>query len=243
MGLREEGLMIEVSNLTKRYHRLMAVDGISFKVDQGEVLGFLGPNGAGKTTTMRILTGALPATSGQARVAGHDVFEEPLQVKRRVGYLAEVPPLYEDMNTSSFLRFVGRLKAVARKKLAAEVDRVLTTCGLGEVRTRRIGNLSKGFRQRIGVAQALLGDPQVLILDEPTIGLDPNQIVEIRGLIRKLSEDHTVVLSTHILPEVTQICSRVVIIHRGRIVADDKLENLTTEDKSLEQTFHDLTQQ
>jgi ABC-2 type transport system ATP-binding protein len=235
--------MIEVSNLTKRYHRLVAVDGISFKVERGEVLGFLGPNGAGKTTTMRILTGALPATSGQARVAGHDVFEEPLQVKRRVGYLAEVPPLYEDMNTSSFLRFVGRLKAVARKKLAAEVDRVLTTCGLGEVRTRRIGNLSKGFRQRIGVAQALLGDPQVLILDEPTIGLDPNQIVEIRGLIRKLSEDHTVVLSTHILPEVTQICSRVVIIHRGRIVADDKLENLTTEDKSLEQTFHDLTQQ
>jgi ABC-2 type transport system ATP-binding protein len=243
MGLQEDGFMIEVSNLTKRYHRLVAVDGISFKVDRGEVLGFLGPNGAGKTTTMRILTGALPATSGQVRVAGHDVFEEPLQVKRRVGYLAEVPPLYEDMNTNSFLRFVGRLKGIARNTLTAEVGRVLTTCGLGEVRTRRIGNLSKGFRQRIGVAQALLGDPQVLILDEPTIGLDPNQIVEIRGLIRKLSEDHTVVLSTHILPEVTQICSRVVIIHRGRIVADDKLENLTTEDKSLEQTFHDLTQQ
>ena len=238
--------MIEVSNLTKRYHRLVAIDGISFKVEkplERHSITFLGPNGAGKTTTMRILTGALPATSGQVRVAGYDVFEQPLQVKRRVGYLAEVPPLYEDLDTSSFLRFVGRLKGISRKKLSAEVDRVLATCGLGEVCSRRIGNLSKGFRQRIGVAQALLGDPEVLILDEPTIGLDPNQIVEVRGLIRKLSENHTVVLSTHILPEVTQICSRVVIIHRGRIVADDSLENLTTEDKSLEQTFHELTQQ
>ena len=235
--------MIEVSNLVKRYHRLVAVDGISFRVNKGEVLGFLGPNGAGKTTTMRILTGALPATAGKVNVAGYDVFEQPLQVKRRVGYLAEVPPLYEDMDTNSFLRFVGRLKAIPRKKLGDEVDRVQGACGLEEVRLRRIGNLSKGFRQRIGVAQALLGDPEVLILDEPTIGLDPNQIVEVRGLIRKLSENHTVVLSTHILPEVTQICSRVVIIHRGRIVADDSLENLTTEEKSLEQTFHELTQQ
>jgi ABC-2 type transport system ATP-binding protein len=235
--------MIEVSNLVKRYHRLVAVGGISFKVDRGEVLGFLGPNGAGKTTTMRILTGALPATSGRAKVAGYDVFEQPLQAKRRVGYLAEVPPLYEDMSTSAFLRFVGRLKAIPRKQLADEVDRVLATCNLGEVRRRRIGNLSKGFRQRIGVAQALLGDPEVLILDEPTIGLDPNQIVEIRGLIRKLSENHTVILSTHILPEVAQICSRVVIIHRGLIVADDSLENLTTEEMSLEQTFFELTQQ
>ncbi len=235
--------MIEVSSLVKRYHRLLAVDGISFKVDRGEVLGFLGPNGAGKTTTMRILTGALPATSGRVSVAGYDVFEQPLQVKRRVGYLAEVPPLYEDMDTGSFLGFVARLKAVGRKQLGEEVDRVLETCGLEEVRSRRIGNLSKGFRQRIGVAQALLGDPEVLILDEPTIGLDPNQIVEIRGLIRKLSENHTVILSTHILPEVTQICSRVVIIHRGKIVADDSLDHLTTEAKSLEQTFHELTQQ
>jgi ABC-2 type transport system ATP-binding protein len=235
--------MIEVFGLVKRYHRLVAVDGISFKVDRGEVLGFLGPNGAGKTTTMRILTGALPATSGRVNVAGYDVFEQPLQVKRRVGYLAEVPPLYEDMDTSSFLRFVGRLKAVPRRQLGDEVHRALETCGLEEVRSRRIGNLSKGFRQRIGVAQALLGDPEVLILDEPTIGLDPNQIVEVRGLIRKLSKNHTVVLSTHILPEVTQICSRVVIIHRGKIVADDSLNNLTTEEKSLEQTFHELTQQ
>jgi len=235
--------MIEVSNLTKRYHRLVALDGISFKVNQGDVLGFLGPNGAGKTTTMRILTGAMPATSGQVQVAGYDVFEQPLQVKRRVGYLAEVPPLYEDMDTSSFLRFVGRLKGVGRKKLGGEVDRVLATCGLEEVCSRRIGNLSKGFRQRIGVAQALLGDPEVLILDEPTIGLDPNQIIEIRGLIRELAENHTVVLSTHILPEVTQICNRVVIIHRGRIVADDSLDKLTTEERSLEQTFHELTQQ
>jgi ABC-2 type transport system ATP-binding protein len=235
--------MIEVSNLVKRYHRLVAVDGISFKVGKGEVLGFLGPNGAGKTTTMRILTGALPATSGKVTVAEYDVFEQPLQVKKRVGYLAEVPPLYEDMDTGSFLRFVGRLKGVSRKKLGEEVDRVLATCGLEEVRSRRIGNLSKGYRQRTGVAQALLSDPEVLILDEPTIGLDPNQIVEVRGLIRKLSENHTVILSTHILPEVTQICSRVAIIHRGRIVADDSLENLTTEEKSLEQTFHELTQQ
>jgi ABC-2 type transport system ATP-binding protein len=235
--------MIEVFGLVKRYHRLVAVDGISFKVDRGEALGFLGPNGAGKTTTMRILTGALPATSGRVNVAGYDVFEQPLQVKRRVGYLAEVPPLYEDMDTGAFLRFVGRLKAVGRKRLGKEVDRVLDTCGLEEVRSRRIGNLSKGFRQRVGVAQALLGDPEVLILDEPTIGLDPNQIVEVRGLIRKLSENHTVILSTHILPEVTQICSRVVIIHRGKIVADDSLDHLTTEEKSLEQTFHELTQQ
>lgn len=234
--------MIEVSGLVKRYHDLVAVDHIQFRVDRGEVLGFLGPNGAGKTTTMRILTGALPATSGKVVVDGFDVFESPLEVKRRIGYLPEVPPLYQDLDTSSFLRFVGRLKGLRGRKLEEELERVLAACSVQNVASRRIGNLSKGYRQRIGLAQALLGDPPVLVLDEPTIGLDPNQIVEIRTLIRTLAEQHTVILSTHILPEVTQICSRVLIVHRGRIVADDTLDRLTSEEKTLEQTFHDLTQ-
>jgi ABC-2 type transport system ATP-binding protein len=233
--------MIEVSNLTKRYHDLVAVDDLSFQVARGEVLGFLGPNGAGKTTTMRILTGALPATAGKVEVAGFNVFEQPLKVKRRVGYLPEVPPLYDDLDVAAYLRFVGRLKGL-RKDLRTEVERVLGVCGLAEVRKRLIANLSKGFRQRVGLAQALLGSPDVLILDEPTIGLDPNQIAEIRALIRTLAEQHTVILSTHILPEVVQVCSRVVIIHRGKIAADDTLDKLTSEHQSLEQTFHDLTQ-
>jgi ABC-2 type transport system ATP-binding protein len=235
--------MIEVSNLVKRYHQLVAVDGISFKVERGEVLGFLGPNGAGKTTTMRILTGALPATAGKVSVAGFDVFEKPLEVKRKIGYLPEFPPLYEELLVDAYLRFVGRLKGITRRDLAGAVDAVKATCGLREVGSRRIGNLSKGYKQRTGLAQALLGNPEVLILDEPTIGLDPNQIVEIRDLIRELAEQHTVVLSTHILPEVVQICNRAVIVHRGRIVADDTLDQLTSEERSLEQTFHQLTQQ
>ncbi len=234
--------MIEVSKLTKRYHDLVAVDDLSFRVDKGEVLGFLGPNGAGKTTTMRILTGALPATAGKVEVAGFNVFEQPMQVKRRVGYLPEVPPLYDELDAAAYLRFVGRLKGLGGKELKAEVERVIQVCGLGEVRTRLIANLSKGYRQRVGLAQALLASPEVLILDEPTIGLDPNQIAEIRSLIRTLAEKHTVILSTHILPEVVQVCSRVVIIHRGHIVADDTLDKLTSEHQSLEQTFHDLTQ-
>ena len=233
--------MIEVTNLSKRYHKLVAVDGISFRVDQGEVLGFLGPNGAGKTTTMRILTGALPATSGLVKVAGHNVFEEALEVKQRVGYLPEIPPLYDEMDVGAYLRFVGRLKGVRGKDLSGEVKRVLDICGLASVAERLIANLSKGFRQRVGLAQALLGDPDVLILDEPTIGLDPNQIVEIRSLIRTLADRHTVILSTHILPEVVQVCDRVVIIHGGKIVADDSLAKLTSEQKSLEEIFHELT--
>jgi len=241
MGYSDAG-MIEVAHLTKRYHKLVAVDDISFRVERGEVLGFLGPNGAGKTTTMRILTGALPATSGKVAVAGFDVFDAPLQVKRRVGYLPEVPPLYEELDVDAYLRFVARLKAVARRERRAEIERVLGICGLEDVQRRLIANLSKGYRQRVGVAQALLGQPEVLILDEPTIGLDPNQIVEIRDLIRTLSAAHTVILSTHILPEVVQLCRRVVIIHRGRIVADDTLDQLTSEQQSLEQTFHQLTQ-
>ena len=233
--------MIEVTNLSKRYHKLVAVDGISFRVDRGEVLGFLGPNGAGKTTTMRILTGALPATSGLVKVAGYNVFEQGLEVKQRVGYLPEIPPLYDEMDVGAYVRFVGRLKGVRGKGLCAEVERVLDTCGLASVAGRLIANLSKGFRQRVGLAQALLGDPDVLILDEPTIGLDPNQIVEIRSLIRTLADRHTVILSTHILPEVVQVCDRVVIIHGGKIVADDSLAKLTSEHKSLEQIFHELT--
>ena len=234
--------MIEVQGLTKRYHRLTAVNGISFKVKEGEVLGFLGPNGAGKTTTMRILTGSLPATAGKVQVAGFDVFEQPMQVKRRVGYLPENPPLYDELDTSAFLRFAGSIKGLSGHRLADEVQRVVEICGLQDVFGRLLGNLSKGFRQRVGLAQALMNEPKVLVLDEPTIGLDPNQILEIRKLIRDLSAKHTVVLSTHILPEVVQICDRVVIIHRGSIVADDSLENLTSEQRSLEQTFHELTQ-
>ena len=234
--------MIDVRGLQKRYHRLVAVDGISFKVNKGEVLGFLGPNGAGKTTTMRMLTGALPATAGRAEVAGFDVFEQPIQVKRRVGYLPESPPLYDELDTEAYLRFTGRLKGLGGAKLKAEVARVVEICGLQDVRRRLLGNLSKGFRQRVGLAQALMGSPEVLVLDEPTIGLDPNQILEIRKLIRDLAVKHTVILSTHILPEVVQICDRVIIIHQGRIVADDTLENLTSEERSLEQTFHELTQ-
>ncbi|HOX43924.1 MAG TPA: ATP-binding cassette domain-containing protein [Myxococcota bacterium] len=235
--------MIEVQRLVKRYGAQPAVDGISFSVARGEVLGFLGPNGAGKTTTMRILTGALPATEGRVSVAGLDVFDQPMAVKRKVGYLPEVPPLYEELDVLAYLRFVARLKGLPGRRVKSEVERVVQTCGLGEVRGRLIANLSKGFRQRVGLAQALLADPEVLILDEPTIGLDPNQIAEIRGLIRRLAENHTVVLSTHILPEVIQVCQRVLIVHRGRIVADDRLENLTSEARSLEQTFHDLTQE
>jgi ABC-2 type transport system ATP-binding protein len=234
--------MIEVVNLTKRYQKLLAVSDISFRVERGEVLGFLGPNGAGKTTTMRILTGALPATSGRVEVAGFNVFEQPMQVKRRVGYLPEVPPLYDELDAAAYLRFVARLKGVRRARLASEIDRVVTTCGLTDVTRRLIGNLSKGYRQRVGLAQALLGDPEVLILDEPTIGLDPNQIAEIRSLIRSLADQHTVILSTHILPEVVQVCQRVVIIDRGKIVANDTLDKLTSEQRSLEQTFHELTQ-
>jgi ABC-2 type transport system ATP-binding protein len=235
--------MIEVHHLVKRYGAQRAVDGISFSVAKNEVLGFLGPNGAGKTTTMRILTGALPATEGRVSVAGLDVFDQPMAVKRKVGYLPEVPPLYEELDVLAYLRFVARLKCLSGKRVKSEVERVIQTCGLAEVRGRLISNLSKGFRQRVGLAQALLADPEVLILDEPTIGLDPNQIAEIRGLIRRLAENHTVVLSTHILPEVIQVCQRVLIVHRGRIVADDRLENLTSEARSLEQIFHDLTQE
>jgi ABC-2 type transport system ATP-binding protein len=219
--------MIEVEGLTKRYGRATAVDGISFKVEKGEILGFLGPNGAGKTTTMRILTGYLPASEGTARVAGFDVFEKPLEVKRRVGYLPETPPLYPDMEVSDYLDFCARIKGVPGRERRTRVDEAIEKCRVGDVRRKLIAKLSKGYRQRVGLAQALLHNPDVLILDEPTAGLDPKQIIETRELVRALGGSHTVVLSTHILPEVSMTCGRVVIINKGRVVAEDTPDNLT----------------
>jgi ABC-2 type transport system ATP-binding protein len=231
--------MIEAKDLTKTYGELRAVDGVSFKVDPGEILGFLGPNGAGKTTTMRILTGFLPPTSGQVVVAGYDVQEQPMEVKRRIGYLPETPPLYSDLSVLSYLSFVAKIKGIPKAERQERIDWVLTRCGLSEVRSRLIGNLSKGFRQRVGLAQAIVHKPDVLVLDEPTIGLDPRQIREIRELIRELSKEHTIILSTHILPEVTMICTRAVIINRGRIVLEGKVADLTKE-RTLEEVFIEL---
>jgi ABC-2 type transport system ATP-binding protein len=219
--------VIEVDKLTKRYGRTTAVDGISFVVKKGEILGFLGPNGAGKTTTMRILTCYLPPTEGTARVAGHDVFEEPLEVKKRVGYIPETPPLYPDMEVATFLDFCAKIKGVAKSERRARVDAAMEKCRVGDVRQTLIGRLSKGYRQRVGLAQAILHDPPVLILDEPTAGLDPKQIIETRDLIKGLGGEHTVILSTHILPEVSMTCGRVVIINKGKVVAEDTPENLT----------------
>ncbi len=219
--------MIEVDRLTKRYGNLKAVDEVSFQVEKGEILGFLGPNGAGKTTTMRILTCFLPATEGTARVAGYDVFEDAMEVKRRIGYLPEHPPLYDEMTVDGYLKFVARIKGVApedRKRRLQEVKETVRIEGYGR---KLIKHLSKGFKQRVGLAQALIHDPEVLILDEPTVGLDPNQIKEVRELIKSLSGNHTIILSTHILPEVSMTCQRVVIISDGKIVAVDTPENLT----------------
>jgi ABC-2 type transport system ATP-binding protein len=198
--------LIEVDNLTKRYGRITAVDGISFVVKKGEILGFLGPNGAGKTTTMRILTCYLPPTEGTARVAGHDVFEEPLEVKKRVGYIPETPPLYPDMDVATYLDFCAKIKGVMAADRRARVDAAMEKCRVGDVRKTLIGRLSKGYRQRVGLAQAILHDPEVLILDEPTAGLDPKQIIETRDLIKGLGGEHTIILSTHILPEVSMTC-------------------------------------
>ena len=212
--------MIEVENLTKRYGRNTAVDGISFHVKKGEILGFLGPNGAGKTTTMRVLTCYLSPTEGTARVAGFDVFEQPLEVKRRIGYIPETPPLYPDMDVVTYLDFVAKIKGVAKQQRAQKIDDAVEKTRVGDVRTKLIGRLSKGYRQRVGLAAAILNNPEVLILDEPTAGLDPKQILETRELIKNLGGEHTVVLSTHILPEVSMTCGRVVIINRGKVVAE-----------------------
>ncbi|HZI16449.1 MAG TPA: ABC transporter ATP-binding protein [Myxococcus sp.] len=238
--------MIEVQHLTKRYRDRVAVEDLTFRVEEGEILGFLGPNGAGKSTTMKILTGFLPPSAGLARVAGFDVFEQPLEVKRRIGYLPETPPLYPEMTVRGYLKFVGALKRLPGRVLKDEVDRVAALTGVAHVMDRVIQNLSKGYKQRVGIAQALLGSPPVLILDEPTEGLDPAQRAEVRALIKGLAGKHTVILSTHILPEVTMTCEKVLIINQGKIVAYDEIRNLASlhgqaEQVSLEEIFIKLT--
>ena len=220
--------MIEVQHLTKRYGPVTAVDDVSFSVQRGEILGFLGPNGAGKTTTMRVLTGYMPPTDGKAVVAGYDVFEQPIEAKRRTGYLPETPPLYPDMTVRDYLSFVSRIKGVPRGERTARVNEMMEKTRIADVANRHCGKLSKGYRQRVGLAQALMHNPEVLILDEPTAGLDPKQIIETRQLIKALADDHTIILSTHILPEVSQTCQRVVIINRGKVVAVDTPDNLTS---------------
>src|SRR5438128_7989877 len=219
--------MIQVEHLTKLYGAKTAIADVSFSVEKGEVLAFLGPNGAGKTTTMRIVTASLPATAGSAKVAGYDCFDQPTEVKRLIGYLPEVPPLYTEMTVTEYLIFVGRIKGIEPERLPVALDQILERLSLGEVRGRLIANLSRGFQQRVGLAQALIHDPPVLILDEPTLGLDPKQIIEIRQLIRELAGSHTIILSTHILPEATAVAKRVVIINDGRIVAEDTQEQLS----------------
>jgi len=219
--------VIEVQHLTKRYGRVTAVDDVSFRVERGEILGFLGPNGAGKTTTMRILTGYMPATDGKAVVAGFDVFDQPVEAKRRTGYLPETPPLYPDMSVIEYLTFVAKIKGVASADRTARVKKVMDRTRIADMANRQCGKLSKGYKQRVGLAQALIHNPDVLILDEPTAGLDPKQIIETRELIRELKGDHTIILSTHILPEVAQTCQRVVIINKGHVVAVDTPDNLT----------------
>jgi ABC-2 type transport system ATP-binding protein len=219
--------MINVSGLTKYYGSLLAIEDVTFEVATGEVVGFLGPNGAGKTTVMRILTGYMPASRGTASVAGFDVHEAPLEVKQRVGYMPENVPLYDEMTVAAFLRYVAEVKGVARSARNTEAGRVMERCGLAHMARRVVRNLSRGYRQRVGLAQALVGNPPVLIFDEPTVGLDPSQIIEIRNLIRGLAGDHTVLLSSHILPEVAATCSRVLIVHRGRIAAQDTVAALS----------------
>ncbi len=218
--------MITVKELTRRYARTVAVNRISFSVDKGQIVGFLGPNGAGKTTTMRMLTCFLPPTSGSATVAGYDVLEQSLEVRRRIGYLPETPPVYPDMETGEYLRFVGRLKGLSGEELDRRVDYVLGRCSIADVKKKLIGKLSKGYRQRVGLAQAIVHNPDVLILDEPTAGLDPKQINETRDLIKDLAGEHTIILSTHILPEVEQTCQQVIIINKGQLVATDSVANL-----------------
>ena len=219
--------MIEVQHLSKRYGPFTAVDDVSFSVGAGEILGFLGPNGAGKTTTMRIITGYMPATEGSVTVAGYDVFAQPIEAKKRTGYLPETPPLYPDMTVRDYVTFVARIKGVPSREIRGRVDDVMKKTHIADMAARHCGKLSKGYKQRVGLAQALIHNPDVLVLDEPTAGLDPKQIIEARQLITELGGSHTVVLSTHILPEVSQTCSRVVIINKGKVVAVDTPDNLT----------------
>ncbi len=233
--------MIEVEHLTKYYGDIPGIMDLNFKIEPGEIVGLLGPNGSGKTTTMRIITSFMPASSGTVRVDGHDVHKDSMQVRQRIGYLPEHPPLYEEMSVESYLKFVAEIRHIPRKMVKQRIESVIERCGLTEMRKRLIHKLSKGYRQRTGLAQALIHDPPVLILDEPTVGLDPRQIAEVRNLIKGLAGDHTVVLCTHILHEVTLVCKRALIIHRGRITVDDTLENLTQEG-DLEKAFLDVVE-
>ena len=219
--------MIEIQNVTKRFGQHLAVDNLNFTVNEGEILGFLGPNGAGKSTTMNIITGYISATEGTVTVDGYDILDNPEEVKKRIGYMPEFPPLYLDMTVREYLNFVFEIKKVDLKDRKQEMDRILELVRITDVRDRLIKNLSKGYKQRVGLAQALVGNPPVLILDEPTVGLDPKQIIEIRNLIKQLGRKHTIILSSHILPEVSAVCQRVVIINKGRIVASDTPENLS----------------
>ncbi|MGB3238127.1 MAG: ATP-binding cassette domain-containing protein [Geitlerinemataceae cyanobacterium] len=218
--------MIEVEQLSKIYGTTQAIQDVTFGVEKGDILGFLGPNGAGKTTTMRILAGFLPATSGTARIAGYDVHEQSMAVRQRIGYLPETPPLYPDMTVRGFLNFVAQIKGVSAGDRPKRIESAIDRCGLSQHRKTLIRKLSKGFRQRVGIAQAIVHDPPVIILDEPTVGLDPRQIIEVRNLIKSLAGEHTIILSTHILPEVNMTCNQVAIIKRGQVVATDKIENL-----------------
>jgi gliding motility-associated transport system ATP-binding protein len=236
-GRAEAGFMIEVQGLTKYFGATLAVNHVSFKVEKGEIIGLLGPNGSGKTTIMRILTGFFPPTSGRALIGGLDVAEHSIETRRRVGYLPENMVLYPDLSVSALLEFAARVRGLDAKTTRERMEYAIKTCGLGEVRRKLIGKLSKGYRQRVGIAQAILSDPEVLILDEPTVGLDPRQVVEIRDLIRSLAGRSTVLLSTHILPEVTMTCRRVVIIDRGKIVAQDTPEQLTAKLQGSDQTL------
>jgi ABC-2 type transport system ATP-binding protein len=226
--------MINVNGLTKRYAHNTAVDHISFEVQKGQIVGFLGPNGAGKTTTMRMLTCFLTPSGGSAVVAGFDILEQPLEVKKRIGYLPETPPVYPEMRVGEYLAFVGQLKGLAGANLHGRVDYACERCAIADVRNKLIGKLSKGYRQRVGLAQAIIHNPDVLILDEPTAGLDPKQINETRDLIKSLAGDHTIILSTHILPEVSQTCERVIIINKGKVVATDSVSNLQARARSGE---------
>jgi ABC-2 type transport system ATP-binding protein len=229
--------VIEVKELTRYYGPKQAISNVSFKVNKGEILGLLGPNAAGKTTTMRILTCYMPPTSGSATVGGYDIFEQSLEVRKITGYLPENPPLYTDLTVNDYLNFVARIKGIEKNRIKSEIDTVVEKTSIGDVRNRVIGKLSKGFKQRVGLAQSLLNNPQVVIFDEPTVGLDPKQIIEIRELIKKLKGEHTIILSSHILPEVEQTCERVVIISEGKVVAEDTPENLTSRMRGTERVI------
>jgi ABC-2 type transport system ATP-binding protein len=219
--------MIEIQNLTKRYGQIKAVSNLNFTVEKGEILGFLGPNGAGKSTTMNIITGYIPSSEGTVKVCGFDIMESPKEVKKRIGYMPEQPPVYMDMTVKDYLNFVADLKMVSKKQKRSQIYDIMELVKIGDHRNRLIKNLSKGYKQRVGLAQSLVGNPQVLILDEPTVGLDPKQIIEIRKLIKALGKEHTIILSSHILPEVSAVCERVVIINKGEIAAIDTPENLS----------------